>query len=112
METKTETQNEMITMTLEDFLKEASKRFGSDARKWKFKCPHCETIQSAEDFALLDEFKDTKEDIDSYVGFSCIGRFGSPKGCNWTLGGLFQIHRLEIVTEDGKKHPRFELAEA
>jgi hypothetical protein len=32
------------------------------------------------------------------------------KPCNWTLGGLFRTHTLEVVTPDGKKHPRFEVA--
>ena len=29
--------------------------------------------------------------------------------CNWTLGGLFTLHKLEVITEDGQKHPRFEV---
>ena len=37
-----------------------------------------------------------------------VPRFGKP--CNWTLGGLFALHKLEVVTPDGEKHPRFELA--
>jgi len=62
-------------------------------------------------------------DVQKYFGFSCVGRFtgaGNPpkpedkgkeqKGCNWTLGGLFQMHDLEVVTPDGKKHPCFEPA--
>jgi hypothetical protein len=35
---------------------------------------------------------------------------GTQVGCNWTLGGLFQMHALEVVTEDGERHPRFEVA--
>ena len=57
-----------------------------------------------------------------YVGFSCIGRFtnagphkrGTPagKGCDWTLGGLFTLHNLEVVDDAGKAHPVFDIATA
>ena len=30
------------------------------------------------------------------------------QGCDWTLGGMFQLHKLEVVTEDGEHYPRFE----
>ena len=60
------------------------------------------------------------DEVEKYLGFSCFGRWthqkpppkekGTQHGCNWTLGGLFQCHDLEVVTPDGKKHPRFELA--
>lgn len=35
---------------------------------------------------------------------------GGQCGCNWTLGGLFQRHQLEVVTDDGVRHPHFDLA--
>lgn len=63
----------------------------------------------------------TEGDVEKYVGFSCVGRWtgaGSPrknpdgKPCNWTLGGLFQTHKVTVVTPDGKPHPIFEVATA
>ncbi|QAU22862.1 hypothetical protein EO087_01725 [Dyella sp. M7H15-1] len=54
-----------------------------------------------------------------YFGFSCVGRFTGAPGprnvpdgnpCDWTLGGLFSLHRLEVVTDDGVVHPCFEPA--
>ena len=107
-----------IAIKLADFVNEAKKRFGDDNRKWKFKCPSCGAIQSAEDFSQLDCFKDKKGEINKFIGFSCIGRFTREnekekfKGCNWTLGGLFQIHALEIEDNDGKMHKHFELADS
>lgn len=83
-----------------------------------FKCPLCQTVQSGRD--LIDAGAGaTFDDVEKYVGFSCVGRFtnaGSPrakpdgKPCNWTLGGFFQLHKLEVVDEGGRVYRRFELA--
>ena len=32
------------------------------------------------------------------------------QGCDWTLGGLLQIHEIEIETDDGERHVHFDLA--
>lgn len=88
-------------------------------------CPMCGTVQSASDLIRAGAGK-TFEEVERYLGFSCVGRWtgaGSPGsmkgvspgkdrkgevlGCNWTLGGLFRTHKLEVVTEDGEHHPRF-----
>jgi hypothetical protein len=59
------------------------------------------------------------------VGFACVGRWtgagpfdpadpdgagGTPVGCDRTLGGLLQLHRLVVVDPDGVEHLRFEVA--
>jgi len=113
----------MKTMTQDEFLAEARKRFGPKVRDWKFVCPACGTVQSVQQ--LLDAGL-SKEDVQSVIGYSCIGRFtnqdgggieakhrGEPwnKGCNWTLGGLLRIHTLEVDCGDGEMRPAFELAE-
>lgn len=81
-------------------------------------CPRCRTVQSARDLVAAGAGADF-DAVERYLGFSCVGRFtnaGSPRKvpdgapCNWTLGGLFQMHKLEVVTDDGKAHPRFEVA--
>lgn len=84
-----------------------------------FVCPMCKTVQSGRDLIRAGAGKDWEE-VEKYVGFSCVGRWtsagmhrkGTPpgKGCNWTLGGLLQLHELEVVTDDEKRHPRFEPA--
>lgn len=79
-------------------------------------CPACGTIQSITDHLKAGA---TVEEAERTIGFSCVGRrtgAGEPraenkgKGCNWSLGGLLQIHELTVVTPDGKKHPRFAFA--
>jgi hypothetical protein len=81
-------------------------------------CPMCGTPQTGNDLIRAGA-GNTFDAVERYLGFSCIGRFtgaGSPrkepdgKPCDWTLGGLFRMHKLEVVTPDGEKHPRFEIA--
>lgn len=83
-----------------------------------FKCPMCGCLQMGQDFIDAGAATSSDEAM-GYAGFSCLGRFtkaGEPrkkpdgKRCNWTLGGLFQFHKLEVVTPDGQSHPHFELA--
>lgn len=90
------------------WLKEGNDLFGPNFMNWKFKCVHCGTSQSARDFIAAGLLK---EEIESYLGFSCIGRFDNSKGCDWTLGGLFQIHTLEVIFPDSDAGiPIFEFA--
>lgn len=84
-----------------------------------FKCPICGTIQSAQDLIDAGAGLDF-ERVQPFVGFSCIGRFTgalpysvrNPQGvgCDWTLGGLFQLHKLEVEMPDGTIHRTFEPA--
>lgn len=98
----------------------------SSERHIAFLCPICGTVQS---MASLVAAGAKPESVERYVGFSCEGRFSgagpwprptdkSPKavtrratrGCDWTLGGLFSLHKLEVTTADGKVQPSFEIA--
>lgn len=85
-----------------------------------FKCPICATVQSAFDLIAAGAGADF-DAVSKYIGFSCIGRFTSAgpfdknrrppaKGCDWTLGGLLSMHELEVINEEGKACPQFELA--
>ena len=92
----------------EDWWNEGVSLYGEDFNDWEFICPACGTVQKLTDFLDLGM---NKEKAVSYVGYSCIGRFEkSTKGCDWTLGGLFQIHELEVEDEEGKTSPIFEFA--
>ena len=108
----------MRTITLEEFQAEIKAQGVLHIEEVTFVCPMCKTIQSGIDLIAAGAGKDFDE-VEKYVAYSCVGRFtgaGTPrskpdgKPCNWTLGGLFQLHTLEVVTPDGKHHPRFELA--
>ena len=95
-------------ITLEEYKKQM-KAQNCELEDVKFICPRCKTHQSARDLINAGAGKDIDE-VEKYLAFSCVGRFDKTKGCDWTLGGLFQIHTLEVVTPDGKRHPRFEVA--
>lgn len=107
----------MQTMTIEEF-HTALKAQGVERDDLAVRCPICKTVQSARDLIDAGAGNDF-EAVEKYLGFSCVGRFngaGHPrkkpdgKPCNWTLGGFLQLHCLEVVTPDGKRHPRFEPA--
>ena len=104
----------MQTMTVKEF-REICKGQGVPKEKIQFVCPLCGTIQCAQDLIDAGAGKNF-DDVSIYLGFSCVGRFtkaGPPrkkqdgKPCNWTLGGLFRMHELEVIDEEGKHHPHF-----
>ena len=95
----------MQTMTVNEF-EMALKTQEVPIEEVTFRCPMCKTLQSAKDL-INAEVGANLDEVEKYLAFSCVGRWDKNKGCNWTLGGLLQIHELEILTKDGKKHPRF-----
>ncbi|MDD2826965.1 MAG: hypothetical protein PHF52_08625 [Sulfurospirillaceae bacterium] len=93
----------------EEWEKQGEQLFGEDKRNWKFVCPMCGTAQSFNDLLHAGVSED---DAQGYIAFSCIGRFNNKeKGCDWSLGGLLRIHKLEIKVE-GKNRPTFEFLKA
>lgn len=100
----------MIIMTEKEWLEKGTILFGERRQDWKFKCANCGTVQCGNDFVANGVPKDELQK--GIVGFSCIGRFTQGKiGCDWTLGGLFQIHKAIVETADGRRIPVFEFAE-
>lgn len=97
---------EPTKMKVSEYLDTLRERFGSDPKNWKVICPMCKTIQSVQEFHEAGIIP-----ADGVFGYSCIGRFSRvKKGCNWTLGGLFQAHTLILIDTEGNEHPRFEIA--
>lgn len=109
----------MERMTLDEF-RSALKAQGVKREDLALVCPMCKTVQSARDLITAGAGADF-EAVEPFIGFSCVGRWtgaGSPRRkpdgqpCNWTLGGFFQLHELEVLTPDGKGSPRFKPATA
>lgn len=107
----------MITMSLTEF-QAAVRAQGVERIDAVFVCPLCRTVQSPRSLIAAGAGPDF-DSVQRYRGFSCVGRFTGASGprkepdgqpCNWTLGGLFQLHKLEVVTDDGQAHPHFEVA--
>lgn len=61
-----------------------------------FRCVRCGHIQSA---ASLVRYL-PPEEAGNAAYYSCEGRYNKDVGCDWTLGGLFQIHTLEVLAKD------------
>lgn len=88
----------MEQLTLSQF-REKLKEHWPDMMSVEFICPSCKTVQTGNDLVAAGAGNNFEE-IQGYIGFSCIGRFDKEKGCDWTLGGLFQIHELEIIADE------------
>lgn len=69
---------------------------GVPPEHYAYKCVRCGHVQSA---ASLARYIPAGDAINAAY-FSCEGRFAKGNGCDWTLGGLFQIHKLEVLAED------------
>ena len=103
-------------ISIEEFHKRLRAQGVKDQARLAFVCPMCGTIQTAQDLISAGAGADFKS-VEKYLAFSCVGRFtGAPpprktkqdgRACNWTLGGLFQLHELEVIDENGDRHPRF-----
>lgn len=106
----------MKKITMDEWLAEGKRLYGENMLNWRFVCPSCGNIQTAEDFR---PYKDRGATPDS-ARFNCIGRYdghidvpiGSKPGpCNYTTGGLFNISPVKVIGNDGKEYSSFEFAD-
>jgi len=95
------------TMTLDEYKAAITGQGTERIEDATFRCPRCNTRQSAQDLIDAGAGKNLDE-VEKYLAFSCVGRWNKDKGCDWTLGGLLQMHDFEVITPDGISHPRFE----
>ena len=102
---------ERRTVSRAEWQAEAETRFGSDPLDWRFRCVRCGHVQTGRQ--LVERYGLTPGAAMARAYFSCEGRISGHygPGCDWSLGGLFQIHTVEVVTEDGESVPSFEFAE-
>jgi len=98
-------------ITHAEWLADAERRFGKQARNWKFVCPICGNVAS------LQEFKDAGAKDPSVGVYQCIGRYRPPQGelkrpCDYTLYGLLNLAPFVVLTEGDKEHYAFAFADA
>ena len=98
----------MIYESIEEWKKEACKRFGDDELEWAFVCPACGNVAKVKDFA---QYKDNGATPDS-APQNCIGRYtGGRKGphkCDWAAYGLFR--GPNIIKDKETEVPIFDFA--
>ena len=111
----------METIPLKDFVDSLKAQDVGSSLYACLVCPMCGMVQNADDLVKAGAGKSFDE-VERYLGFSCVGRWthnkpppakkdkGTQDGCNWTLGGLFNFHELEVIDTEGNHHPRFKVA--
>lgn len=86
-------------MTLDEWKILGLTLYGADQMNWKFQCPCCGFVQTANDYRSAGS-------PEGAVAFSCVGRwsgakreaFGEGEGpCNYSGGGLFRMHKLTVA---------------
>jgi hypothetical protein len=102
------------TITHAEFVAEL-KAQGVPREDYAVKCCICGTVQSINSMLKAGVSVD---DANKAIGFSCIGRFTGAgpakqgdkpgKGCDWSLGGLFRLHTVEVLFDGDKSSPAFE----
>lgn len=89
---------------------EGRRLYGPNVTKWKFRCPSCGMVQTADDYR---KWEAPTRDIDRRLGFSCVGSwilrvrpladvvgFAEPHrgfGCKYVGGGLFRLNPVEVL---------------
>jgi predicted RNA-binding Zn-ribbon protein involved in translation (DUF1610 family) len=108
--------SEIVKYTHAEWTAEANRRFGTDPHEWKFVCPSCGNVATAEDFRTFKDAGATGESVTS----QCIGRFTGAKGafdptkfkpCNYAGFGLLRLSPVRIVMDSGKEIHCFGFAE-
>ena len=91
--------------TMNEWKKEAERRFGPNKMNWKFKCPSCGHVQS------LKDFKDANIEPECAVT-NCASRYdlGGVKTCKWTTGGFLRFNQTYVIDEEYFPHLVFDFA--
>jgi hypothetical protein len=82
------------TVTHAEWLKEGERRFGTDARRWRFVCPACGRVQSPLDFRPYAEQGAEPKD----AMYRCLGTYQGGQGC--TADSIL-FRPVEVVNEQG-----------
>lgn len=81
-----------------------------DVKDFEFICPVCKHKQSVNSI-MKNNSNLTEKEVRDFITCECEGRHTENKGCDWCLYGLFQVHNLEILQEDGKRFNVFDFAD-
>ena len=82
-------------ISFDEWKAEAIRLYGRDERNWRFKCPNCGHVQCGKE--VRERNPSLIGTISDWITCNCEGRHTPGIGCNWTLGGLFQIHKVEVT---------------
>jgi hypothetical protein len=102
------TQRTMRIMTREAWFARGTKFYGEDPRRWTFRCLACGHTQSFESVSARNP---ALRNASSWIYFTCEGAFTAGVGCDWALGSVYTLHRLEVISENGAVAPVFEFAD-
>lgn len=107
--------NEWQEIPLTEWQAEGTKRFGTDINDWAYVCPSCGHRQTRKDWMDLGM---NPRQVDERVGYSCIGRWLSPReavpafemskglGCNYIGSHRPNISPITIIISTDPKIER------
>ena len=87
-------RRKMIQRTITEWQKAAEKLYGSDVKRWRFKCPICGHTASVQEIMSAG----AKDPNCAYM--ECIGRYQKDIGCNFAAYGFLGIPYGGYVIED------------
>lgn len=109
--------DDWIELELEVWQAQGVQRFGTDVNKWRYVCPACGHVQTRQDW--LDLGMNPRQ-VDSRVGFSCIGRWlargdqlatafepSKGYGCDYVGDRNPNISPITVIITPGEERPTF-----
>lgn len=99
-------------VSMDDWQKEGTRRFGGDFMAWKFVCPSCGHVATPQDWDDLGAPR-------SMVAYACVGNWmavAAPVGTLSKGPCIYQGHinrenPMHVVTEDGTTYEMFAFAD-
>jgi hypothetical protein len=85
-------------MTRTEWIALGARLYGESSHLWEFRCPACGHVQSG---ASVKARSPDVKDLSDWIWCDCEGRYTPGVGCDWSLFGLFTIHKREVVDDRG-----------
>lgn len=89
-------QTEVMTRT--EWIALGTRLYGDDSSRWEFRCAACGHVQSGRSVKARNP---KVQDLSDWIWCHCEGRYNEGVGCDWSLFGLFTIHKREVVDDRG-----------